>query len=83
MKVKIGNKVYDSTQQPVLIIFDEGEKELISSMEGHAMKYCSFPESSKISDIEEFMITCHEDKNQLVMSIDNDVAIINTFQARD
>jgi hypothetical protein len=83
MKVKIGNKIIDSNDQPIMIIFDEGEKELIGSMEGQAMKYCSFPESSKIPDIEEFMITDQGDTNQLCMSIDNDVAIVNTFQMRD
>ncbi|MEX2462057.1 MAG: hypothetical protein WD469_12330 [Paenibacillaceae bacterium] len=83
MKVKIGNKVYDSTQQPVLIIFDQGEQELIGSMSPEHMKFCSFPEDSNIEVIEQFMKYEPEDLNQLTMAIDNDVVIVNKFQAMD
>ena len=54
MKVKIGNKIYDSNEQPILLILDDLEKEQISSMRDQT-KFCSFPEGSSISLIEKFM----------------------------
>lgn len=32
MRVKIGNKIYDSLKEPIMIIFDEGEQEKIANM---------------------------------------------------
>lgn len=75
MKIKIGNKVYDSTQVPVLLMFDQGEKELIGSMSPDHMKFCSFPEESDIAEIEELMKFEFEDPNQAFLHIDNDVLI--------
>lgn len=53
MIVKIGNKFYDSNDQPIMIILSEKEKTLISNM-GDSKKYCSYPENGYTSSQIEF-----------------------------
>ena len=43
MKVKIGGKIYDSNDIPIMLILSEDDKELISFMHTDNYKYCSFP----------------------------------------
>lgn len=43
MKVKIGNKIYDGDQEPVMVILSKGEKEQIANMHPEATKYCVYP----------------------------------------
>lgn len=46
MKVKVGNKLYDGDQEPVMVILTEGEKKQISEM-GEAKKYCVYPDTKE------------------------------------
>ena len=55
MIVKIGNTYYKSTEQPILLILSESEKEHIANMSKDNKKYCSFPEESDIDEIKEFI----------------------------
>ena len=55
MIVKIGNTYYNSTEQPILLILTESEKEHISDMNKDNKKYCSFPDESNIEEVKEFM----------------------------
>jgi len=55
MIIKIGNTYYNSTQEPILLILTESEKEHISNMSKENKKYCSFPDESNINKIKEFM----------------------------
>jgi len=55
MKVKIGDTIYNSSEQPVMIILTEKDKQNIAMMANTAKKYCSFPESWNIEEIERFM----------------------------
>ena len=55
MKVKIGNKIYDSTVQPIMLILEDYEKEHIKNMIPESKKYCSFPEFVSKEEIEKFM----------------------------
>ena len=58
MKVKIGDKVYDSFECPVMIILSKDDKDNISNMHPEATKYCSFPDDKRYDDvkiIEDFM----------------------------
>lgn len=57
MRVKIGDKIYDSNNEAIMIIFDEGEKELISNMAETSMKYLSYPKSMSVEEATEFMKT--------------------------
>ena len=53
MKVKIGNKIYDSNDEPIMIIIDLEEQSLIRDMSGS--KFASFPELCTTEQIEDFM----------------------------
>ena len=50
MKVKIGNKIYDSNVEPIMIIFSPGEREQIKNMAADATKYCIYPDEPKWVD---------------------------------
>lgn len=43
MKVKVGNKIYDGDQEPVMVILSKGEKKHISKMAPESQKYCVYP----------------------------------------
>lgn len=43
MKVKIGNKVYDAGNEPIMIILSQADKENIKNMHDDKMKYICFP----------------------------------------
>ena len=47
MKVKIGNKVYDAENEPIMVILSNGEKEQIVNMHPDATKYCMYPSEEK------------------------------------
>ena len=56
MKVKIGNKVYDAENQPIMVILSDKDKENIANMDENATKYCAYPDSGySIEEIKEFM----------------------------
>lgn len=54
MKVKIGDKYYDSHNEPIMLIFEEIDKVNISNM-GDQTMYCSFPNGMKPNDMRKFM----------------------------
>ena len=47
MKVKVGNKIYDGEQEPVMVILSEGDKKNIANMHPDATKYCIYPAEEK------------------------------------
>ena len=55
MKVKIGNKVYDSEEEPIMIILEEYNKEHIRNMPDHAFRYCEYPDDIDYVEIEKWM----------------------------
>ena len=55
MKVKIDKTIYDSTEVPILVIFDSEEIKHMQDMPSDNHLYCSFPDDSKDKDIDEFM----------------------------
>lgn len=58
MRVKIGDKIYDSNDEPIMIMVDEEEKHLIS-ISGCQGKFCSYPDNDNYTPemIREFMNT--------------------------
>ncbi len=54
MIVKIKDKLFDSENEPIMIILNDQEKELISNM-GTQTKFCVFPENYNTKDVEKFM----------------------------
>ena len=55
MKVKVGNKWYDSQETPIMIVLTDKDKENIANMLPDAYKYCCAPEEMKRSEIYHFM----------------------------
>jgi hypothetical protein len=53
MKVLINGKVYDSTQTPILIVFDENEQKLFNGMK----RFVSAPEDSAEEERQELIDT--------------------------
>lgn len=43
MKVKIGDEIYDSEHQPIMVILTEKDKLNIANMAPTATKYCQYP----------------------------------------
>lgn len=56
MKVKIGNKIYEASKEPILLILNEQDKKNIANMFSTATKYCAFPDEGYTEEeIREFM----------------------------
>ncbi len=55
MKVKIGNKIHDSKNEPIMIILTDYNKDHISNMPPENFKYCEFPDTMSEDEAREFM----------------------------
>lgn len=55
MKVKIKDKIYDSNEQPIMVILNKEDKFNISHMSKRNSKYCSFPRFWNINEVKKFM----------------------------
>jgi hypothetical protein len=60
MRVKIGNKLYNPEEEPIMIILSDIDRYNISMMPGDAKKYCVFPDDIEYEDIKEWMKTEEE-----------------------
>lgn len=47
MKVKVGNSVYDSDKEPIMVFLSKGERKQIANMHPEATKYCVYPATKK------------------------------------
>jgi len=47
MKVKVGGKIYDGEEEPVMVILSDMDKENIASMAPDATKYCAYPHAEE------------------------------------
>jgi len=55
MKVKVGDKIHDSNEEPIMLIFESTQERTniaaqVLNMEERAKKYCLYPNTSKWSD---------------------------------
>ncbi len=57
MKIKIGDKIFDPNDEPIMLILDKKDKENISNMLPEATKYCAFPDGYDIDAVKKFMKT--------------------------
>lgn len=55
MKVKISNKIYDSENEPILLILTDQDKQNINNMHKDSYKFCSYPDEMHSGDIEKWM----------------------------
>jgi len=60
MQVKIGDKTYDSNNEPIMIILSKRDKSNIANMIDSANKYCSYPDWMDREDIRKWM----DEKNE-------------------
>ena len=57
MKVKIGDKIYDSKEETVMLILNEEEKKQIAKMHLNCTRYCIYQEDKiTIKQIKEWML---------------------------
>ena len=56
MKVKIGDKIYDSTEEPILLILSEEDKRNLERMDTEATKFLSFPDKMDLNEAKRFMV---------------------------
>jgi hypothetical protein len=47
MKIKVGNKTYSSDEQPLVVILEDNEKEMISNMNENQSTYCVYPDTEE------------------------------------
>jgi len=55
MKIKVRDKIYDGEKEPVMVILMKQDKKNIKNMISRATKYCMYPETFSIEEIETFM----------------------------
>jgi hypothetical protein len=55
MKVKVGDKIYDSATTPIMLVLEEQDKNLIRFMSPKDHKFCAFPKGLTEKEIKEFM----------------------------
>jgi len=55
MKVKIGDKIYDASEEPIMLILTQEDRKNIENMNSDATKYCAFPDNTSLEFVKEFM----------------------------
>lgn len=55
MKVKVGDTVYDSAVQPVMVILSDADKANIKHMPADATKYAAFPDQLDPERVRQWM----------------------------
>lgn len=55
MRVKVGDKVYDGKDEPVMVILTPLDKRNIEDMEPSADRYCCAPDSMDTDEIKRWM----------------------------
>ena len=58
MKIKVGSKIYDGADQPIMVILTDQDKENIKNMLSECTKYCMFPDTYSSDEIEKWMKEC-------------------------
>lgn len=55
MKVKIKNKIYDSTEEPIMVLLSEDDKKRIARMPQNIDAYCMHPGDIPVEHIKNWM----------------------------
>lgn len=55
MKVKIGNTMYDSDREPIMLLLSNRDKYNIAHMHPEHYIYCSYPENMDEEQVKEWM----------------------------
>jgi len=62
MRVVIGNEVYDSSEDPIMVILEEKDKAMIRKMKWDEHKFASFPACISEIDIRAWMMKYSDNK---------------------
>ena len=61
MKVKIGDKIYSSDEEPIMLILNEEDRRDLANMAPDALAYCVYPKDKlTVEEIREFMSTAKD-----------------------
>ena len=52
MKAKINDTIYNSEEQPIMVILSEKDKENIANMPKEKTKYCSYPDTPYFKEMQ-------------------------------
>lgn len=55
MRVKVNGHVFDSTEEPIVIVLSKEDKRNIANMLPQCHKYCSYPDGHDEQEIKKFM----------------------------
>lgn len=55
MKVKIGDRVYDGEEQPIMVVLTDADKANIANMAPECSKYAAFPEGMDEAEVRLWM----------------------------
>ena len=55
MKVKVGDKIYDGEEEPVMVILTEKDKDNLSKMLDECDRYCCYPDTIDEEVVEKWM----------------------------
>ena len=55
MQVKIGDKIYSDTDQPILLVLSDRDKLNVHAMPVNSNIFCSHPKDMAQEDVKEFM----------------------------
>lgn len=68
MKVKVGDKIFDTNVEPVMLIFEDDVERVktrdhLNNMKDGYLKYCIFPDGTPEVTILDFMVTPERNNN--------------------
>jgi len=67
MKVKIGDKIYDGKEVPIMLILNKGEREQIAEMYSTCTRYCMYPQDKyTVEQIKEWMLDPPKEKWEIL-----------------
>jgi len=67
MKVKIGDKVYDGKEVPIMLILNKGEREQIAEMDPACTRYSMYPEDKHtVEQIKKWMLDPPKEKWEIL-----------------
>lgn len=55
MKVVVGEVLYESTDEPILLVLTPEEKELIKTMPEDHKRFCVYPENMEEKEVNEWL----------------------------
>lgn len=55
MRIKVGNVVYSGKEEPVMVILNKQDKINIANMLPDATRYCVYPDTWSVEEIEAWM----------------------------